>query len=114
MDRVQDQEVWARALTHGSYPEGNVSEGQVFRVGHSLHGGDKILSIPFPAVRMEYLRSNNLAVRVNPPVENDAATSFGQDVEAEIREARSARARRKEDKSDGDGLPTPDGGGKPV
>lgn len=65
-DRSQDMDVWAQVVNPAyDFLEGRFALGDVFRVGHK--DGQAILAIPYPAVRMEKLRSLGVAYRTEAP-----------------------------------------------
>lgn len=111
-DRVNDQTVYARCLKSGNYDEGLIYEGQTFRVGHTLADGSKLTKHPYPAVRMEYLRSRGEAERVlGGTVE---VTPAAPNVETAIQEVRAARAGRRKEAQNVGPLPDANGGLHPV
>ncbi len=108
-DRVRDQEVYARCLVADQYDEGRLYVGDVFRVGHAPDGS-KLIQVPYPAVRMEFLRSRGLAERVSGPHEGkDDPHRSVEETLKDARARRKSRAGRQED-SDGRSLPDADGG----
>lgn len=124
-DRVSDQEVYARCLVAGTYPEGRLQVGQTFRVGFTSDGV-RIAQVAYPAVRMELLRSRKQAERVEGPDTNSPVRGYPvMDFDAVLKEYQVKRAEKpatgnppavtEEEKDNADrSLPDADGGSDPV
>ena len=74
-DRRFDQDVWAECLDPAyTFSEGRLQLGEVFRVGWANQA--PIITVPYPAVRMELLRSLGVAYRVAAPVQQPTVATL--------------------------------------